>query len=297
MGDGMAGLRLAVLGGDDREAILVRELVGMGSRVTVAGFPPREELQGARLVDGVAEALEGAQAVVLPMPGTDDQGCIRAVYAQRKLYLTEEIAARLLPGLPVFIGVARPYLREWSRRYGFQLTEIAELDDVAILNSIPSAEGAIQMAMEALPITLHGSNAVVLGFGRVGQTLARMLAGLGAHTAVVARKSRDLARGYEQGYATYRFEELLQALRAADVVFNTVPALILREEELRCLPRTAVVIDLASQPGGTDFQAAERLGLKAILAPGLPGKVAPVTAGLILARVLPPLIQAALATS
>ncbi len=73
------------------------------------------------------------------------------------------------------------------------------MDDVAILNAIPSAEGAIQIAMEQLPITIHGSKSFVLGFGRLGKTLARMLAGIGAITTVAARKSADLARIYETG--------------------------------------------------------------------------------------------------
>ena len=63
------------------------------------------------------------------------------------------------------------------------------------------------------------------------------------------------------------------------VIFNTVPAMVLDGELLSMTDKKAVIIDLASEPCGTDFAAAERLGLKVRKAQGLPGKFAPKTAG------------------
>ena len=53
---------------------------------------------------------------------------------------------------------------------------------------------------------------------------------------------------------------------------------------LEKLPRGALVIDLASLPGGTDFAAAEELGLHAEHALALPGRCAPQTAGALIAQ-------------
>ncbi|NPV25984.1 MAG: dipicolinate synthase subunit DpsA [Firmicutes bacterium] len=290
MSANLTGLKIAVLGGDDRELVLIPELMKLGALVSVAGFPPRPELANARLIETVEAAIHGVDAIILPMPGIDASGNIRAVYATRKLALTEEIVRQIPADTPIIIGVARPILREWANKYRLHLIEIAEMDEVAILNSVPSAEGAIQIAMEELPITIHSSQAFVLGFGRTGKTLARMLQGIGAHTTVVARKKADLARIWEMGFRGLTFTELTQYIQEAEIIFNTVPAMVLDEEILRKVNREALIVDLASTPGGTDFLAAERLGIKAILAPGLPGKVAPKTAGLILARVIPPLI-------
>ncbi|NLT20345.1 MAG: dipicolinic acid synthetase subunit A, partial [Syntrophomonadaceae bacterium] len=75
-----------------------------------------------------------------------------------------------------------------------------------------------------------------------------------------------------------------------DFVYNTIPNMILTKDVLTHANPDILIIDLATQPGGTDFEAANQLGLKAILAPGLPGKVAPVYAGKILAQVIPRLI-------
>ena len=165
------------------------------------------------------------------------------------------------------------------------MVETAELDEIAILNSIPTAEGAIQRAMEELPVTLHGSPVVVVGFGRCGMTLARMLGGIGARVCVVARGAGQRARAYEMGFEAEGIDGLKERVSPRTrAVFNTVPARLLTREVLQAMRRDAVVIDIAQTPGGTDFDAARELGIKAFLELGIPGKVAPKTAGEILAR-------------
>jgi dipicolinate synthase subunit A len=169
--------------------------------------------------------------------------------------------------------------------------DTGEDDELAILNSIPSAEGAILMAMQATPFTIHNSNCLVLGPGRTGLTLVRMLQGLGAHVWGAARKAPGRARLFEMGAMPVDFADLPHCLPQIDIVFNTVPAQVLDRSLVYVLRRTAVIIDLASAPGGVDFVAAAERGIHAELAPGLPGKVAPLTAGRILARVIPRIIE------
>lgn len=285
----LTGKQIAVLGGDDRELIVIPELAGLGARVRAAGFNASQIKEPSVLCDTPEEAVEGVDAVVMPMPGTDAKGIIRAVYATENMVFGENIVKKL-KNIPVFIGVAKPYLKELCARYGVPLIEIAEIDDIAILNSIPTAEGAIQIAMEETPFTIHKSRCFVLGFGRVAETLARHLKSLGAYTYVAARSEGALARIYEQSMEPVPFSCLDQVIPQADIIFNTVPAEVLYAGRLALLNRKCLIIDLASAPGGTDFKAADELGIKAIFAPGLPGKVAPETAGKILAEILPKLI-------
>ncbi|WP_300271146.1 NAD(P)-dependent oxidoreductase [uncultured Flavonifractor sp.] len=146
-------------------------------------------------------------------------------------------------------------------------------------NAVPTAEGAIQIALEELPITLHGARVLVIGFGRVGKALAQRLAGLGAKVSVAARKWADLALAESCGYCGEQTEHLAGWLCGYDLVVNTVPAPVLGLTELSDLKPGCLVIDLASKPGGVDFEGAARLGVKVIWALSLPGKVAPVTAG------------------
>ena len=144
---------------------------------------------------------------------------------------------------------------------------------------MPTAEGAIQIAMEELPITLHEARVLVVGFGRVGRALAPRLQALGARVTVAARRYEQRSLAQSMGLGTERANRLPDWLCGYDLVVNTAPARVLGVEELSALKEGALVIDLASKPGGIDLRAAEQLELETIWALGLPGKVAPGSAG------------------
>lgn len=288
MNSKIRGKRVAILGGDRRQQVLINQLVQMGVNIHVVGLPV-DLHQQVHEYTTIHDATQGVDAILLPMPGVNDDGKVHAPYSKATLLLTPELVQKISVNTPILVGVAKPYLKQLLVNH--RLKEIANLDDVAILNSIPSAEGAIQIAMEELPITIHGSHSYVLGFGRVGVTLARMLAGIGAKVTVAARKSKDLARIGELGYQSLHFLELKNQLAKADIIFNTVPSMVLDSQLLQVVRRETLIVDLASTPGGTDFKAAANLGINAILAPGLPGKVAPHSAGLILAQVIPKMLE------
>jgi len=104
----------------------------------------------------------------LPVPGIDNEGRVYAPQVSGSLYFTWEMALKVPPGTPVLVGVAKDYLKNLAAKRGWQLVETLDMDEMAILNSIPTPEGAIMMAMQELPITIHGSTAVVVGLGRTG---------------------------------------------------------------------------------------------------------------------------------
>lgn len=146
-------------------------------------------------------------------------------------------------------------------------------------NALPTGEGAIQLAMERMPITIHGCRALVIGFGRVGQVMAWQLSALGAKVSVAARRSGPLAMARVHGYGTEQIGHLVGWLGSYDLIINTVPAPVLGERELMDVRGDCLIIDLASAPGGVDLAAAARLSRQTVWALSLPGKVAPATAG------------------
>ena len=123
----LSGVKIAVLGGDERELILVNELVKMGATVVVAGFPRDKIGPGAFVVHTVEEACKEAEVVILPLPGTSPDGLIRAVYAENSLILSEKAIQSMAKNALVIIGSARPFLKEWAQVYGFNLIEIIEI--------------------------------------------------------------------------------------------------------------------------------------------------------------------------
>jgi len=290
MAEILTGITVAVIGGDERQIVLVNQLLHLGAEVKAMGLPERKELTGCDFCQDFSQVISNVNAIILPMPGTDFEGNIITALSKKKIQLTQQTFRSIPNEVPIFIGVAKPFLKEWARFYQKKLIEIADLDEIAIPNSIPTAEACLQMAMEKLPITIHGSNSIIIGFGRCGKTIARMLNALGAKTTVFARKPADLARIKEMGLQANNLDRLTEILPQAELIINTIPIQVLTENRLNVTNRETLIIDIASAPGGTDFQAAERLGINAILAPSLPGLAAPKTAGLILAETLPKLI-------
>ena len=166
-----------------------------------------------------------------------------------------------------------------AKERGLTIHDYFEREELAVANAVPTAEGAIQLAMEHLPITLHGARVLVIGFGRVGRLTAQRFAALGAKVSVAARKYDQLAWAQAMGLGAEHLEHLTGWLCGYDLVVNTVPSQVLGRAELEDLKRDCLIIDLASKPGGVDLSAAGELGLTVIWALALPGKVAPITAG------------------
>lgn len=121
-----------------------------------------------------------------------------------------------------------------------------------MLYAVPTAEGAIQVAMENMDTTLHGSRALVIGFGRVGKLVAHRLQSLGARVTISARKCEDWAWAQAYGYGTEDSMRLEYWMGGFDLIVNTVPALILNRAHLERVQPGAFIIDLASIPGGVD---------------------------------------------
>jgi dipicolinate synthase subunit A len=288
----LTGIHATFVGGDARQIEVIKKFIEMDATVTLIGFDNLESnFVGATKKDLSLELLKDTDALILPIVGTDDEGNVESIFSSKPLKLTTKHFASMNPNLVIYTGMAKPYLTEQCREYNLPLQEILDRDDVAIYNSIPTVEGALMMAIQNTDITIHGSNCVVLGLGRVGMSMARALWALGAHVKVGARKQEQLARIYEMGLQPFELKDLLHELKDTDMIFNTIPKLILNTQAIAKLPPHALIIDLASKPGGTDFRYAEKRGIKALLAPGLPGIVAPKTAGQIIAITLSKLVS------
>lgn len=291
MASQLSGISIAMLGCDQREVDLAAALVGYGADLKLVGFPENGVLKRALHFPTAKEAIRDAKAIIAPMSNTDAAGWIRASMGPEEIEINLTEVIPLIPSkTPLIIGVARPVIRGLAAQYGLILVEMAEIDEIAILNSIPTAEGAIQVAMENTDITIHNSRCLVLGLGRCGSTLAQSLNALGAHVTVASRSERDLARAVALNCEQLPLA-LLNTRTDFDIIFNTIPALVLSRSYLRLLDSETVIVDIASGPGGCDFTAAEQLGLRAIHALSLPGKVAPKTAAEILIKTIPHLLQ------
>lgn len=288
----LTGVYIAFVGGDARQLEVIKHCIEQDATVYLMGFDNLDsQYSGARKGDLTPEIRQELDVLVLPIVGTDDDGFVDSIFTSKHIQLTDAWMASLPKKCTVYTGMAKPYLHKLCDRHDISLVELLARDDVAIYNSIPTVEGALMMAIQNTDITLHGSTVIVLGLGRVGMTLARTLQGLGARVRIGVRRSEHLARAHEMNAESFFFDRLPSYVKDADIVFNTVPSLVVTAEVIKQMPAHTLIIDLASKPGGTDFRYAEKRGIKAMLAPSLPGIVAPKSAGRILAVTLSQLIK------
>ena len=266
-----------VVGGDQRQVCLAGLLAADGHTVHTFALERAGEIPETEEEEDLA-GLDLADCVVLPLPALGEDGTVNTPLSRKTLSL-EAVLDRLRPGQVVCAGRVETAAREAALRRGLAIHDYFAREELAVANAVPTAEGAIQIALEELPITLHGARALVVGYGRLGRALAPRLSALGARVSVAARKWEDLAWIEAAGYTAEHTGELEGWLCGCDLIVNTVPARVLDEGALRDLKPGCLIIDLASKPGGVDFEAARTLGVRAVWALSLPGKTAPVTAG------------------
>lgn len=281
--------QVTVVGGDARQITVASALTSLFKKVKIYGHPQTTVSEQMECCVDIIKALADAEVILLPIGGMNEEGLVWSYKGEPRIEFGKYLSS-LHEGTLIVAGSFTNRWLQIAESLKLKVLQYADDDEIAILNSIPTAEGTLQFAMEELPITIHGSNVIIVGFGRVGISVARIFKALGAQVTVVARRKASLARAIEMTCAVVLLDSWAEIAGTANLIINTVPTLIIDSQIISRLSSQTVIIDLASAPGGTDFEEAKKQNIKAILAPGLPGLVAPKTAGDVLAATIPKLI-------
>ena len=264
-------MNISVIGGDLRQLTLAKLLEKDGYTVKIAGFD-----KGPGNTNITPDDIWQSDILIFPIPTSYDGITVNAPYSEKPILLESE----KISGSEIVLGANfSEKTTEILDKAKVKYIDYLKREELMIRNAIPSAEGALELAFAETPITLHGSNCLVVGYGRIGKVLSTMLKGIGANVTVSARKCSDLAWIDARGYTPIHNSDLKNNIADFDVIFNTVPAMILDSTILKNVKPDSLIIDLASKPGGVDFATAKDLGLKVIWSLGLPGKCAPLTSG------------------
>ena len=153
-------------------------------------------------------------------------------------------------------------------------------------NAIATAEGAIAWLVGHSPYNIEGAKVIVTGYGYCGKAIAKKLASLGARVTVLARRSEVRKQAKTDGFYAVDFAFGPEEAMGAVMLVNTVPAPVVTKLLIRELPRDAYILDIASKPGGTDFDCAKESGIAADLVLSIPGRFSPKSSAYILARAI-----------
>ncbi len=268
-----------IAGGDMRLVYLANALAADGYNVKAYGLPEGVDEKAALSNDTAETAM--CDTVILPLPCRDKDGRIRAEKEEEKIPLLR-LVERLRGGTVLIGGIIPEEVKEVAKKRNIEVFDYYEREEFTVRNASLTAEAAVALALDTLKESINDMPVLILGHGRIGRLLAAMLKALDAKVTVAARRFSDLAWIRSEGARPLEFSRLGGEIEKFGLIFNTVPAMVLGEDMLSEADKNALIIDLASEPGGTDFAAAERLGITAKKALGLPGKFAPKTAGEIL---------------
>jgi dipicolinate synthase subunit A len=264
--------KISIIGGDLRIKKLAEMLANDGITVYTYGLG---KIENVIQCNSIVELVQSSDTIIGPIPLSSNGKTINAVFAENEIQLTDVM--KELNNKTFIAGAIKDNVYQLLENKNVEVIDILKREELSVLNSISTAEGAIQIAMEQTEITLCGSDILILGFGRIGKVLAKMLTGIGANVYCEARKPQDLAWIQAYGYIPIDLKYLNENLNKFDVIINTIPNVVLDESNLDNVKKECLIIDLASNPGGVDRDAVKKKGIQFIWALALPGKVAPVT--------------------
>ena len=273
---------IVFLGGDRRERRVMQELLAAGFDAAAWGWEEAALPPGVRYAPDVSAALAEADAAVLPVPPLQEDGRLHALLAQ-DIYLSDRAFRHAPAGLLVLTGMVTPHLTCIASQC--RLSGLLEREELARPLAEATAEGAVAEAVRLSGGLLYGTPALILGYGRIGRALAWRLQALGMDTVVMNRGRDRAEQAKAHGFTVADWSQITVAAAAAGMIFNTVPAPVLRREQLQWVASETLILDLAAAPGGTDFAVCAERGIRAVLAGGLPGRYAPDYCGRVMAEV------------
>ncbi|MGN0351979.1 MAG: dipicolinate synthase subunit DpsA [Roseburia sp.] len=221
--------------------------------------------------------LPEAEMLILPIPVTK--------LTEQELFM--DVLNKKIRNETLVLGGCFPEtFTEWMEQRGISYLDFMEDETVVEENSVATAEGAIADVILHSPYNIRESKIIVSGYGKCGKAIAERLQALGARVTILARKRESRKAAKSKGFYAADFAFGPEEAMGANVLINTVPAPVITELIIRELPKDAYLLDIASKPGGIDFQSAKEHGIQAELLLGIPGRYAPMESAYILARAI-----------
>jgi len=279
---------ISVIGGDLRIVKLAELYVQENNLVYSYGQEKYflEKSHKINVCEKLDDCIASSEIIISGMPITKDNKTINCLYSDEVIrldFLLDKLKNK------TFIAGAIP---EWfkSQSKDIKIFELLDSEPLNILNAIPTVEGTIKIAIEETDDTIHESNILVLGYGRIGKILCDRFGKLGANIYCAARKEADLAWIREKCYIPVQYNEISDFVEDIDIIINTVPNIVIKNDVLSRIKKECFIIDLASEPGGVDKNVAKMYNIKVITASGIPGKIAPTTAAKYIKNIIEKLI-------
>ncbi len=260
---------------DMRQVYLAEILTKKGRSVRCLDIRNNKTVLGQ--LEKLKEFLKEADVLILPIPVSKvpEQGILNDI-----------LNKNLTNGTLVLGGCFSAEQMELLKRRDIHYLDFMEDEIVTEENAVATAEGVIAELVNKSPYNIDEAKIIVSGYGFCGKAIAERLMALGARVTVLARRREVRKAAKKEGFYAVDFAFGPEEAMGAAMLVNTAPAPVITRSIIRELPRDAYILDIASAPGGTDFECAKEYGIRADLSLGLPGKYAPKESAYILDRAI-----------
>lgn len=267
-----------IAGGDMRQTYLA-EILSKKYKVYALGFDKNIiKDKSITLFENIAQCTIRVDYIIMPLPCSIDGIFLNAPFCRKSIPI-ESLTTIANEDCIIFGGGLTKDIEEIFTSRGLQVFDFTKREEFNVYNAIATSEGAIQITLEEVPETISRQKVLILGFGRIAKVLANTLKNMGAIVTISARKYSDLAWAEIYGYNSLHISKLESSLPQYNIIYNTIPTMILDSYRLNLIDKNSLIIDLSSRPGGVDFQYCTDNNIKVIWALSLPGKTSPVSAG------------------
>lgn len=274
-----------VVGGDLRQ-IFAAKALSDNFTVYAVGFEKAPVVLRSDVIFTDLKSIKPlADIVVFPLPACDSDTTVYAPFSEKAINVSD-VAVHIKADSLIFGGKLSDAFKAVFAELCADIIDYSDSEQFSVLNSLPTAEGAVMLALEEMPVTLFSTKVLLIGFGRISRALVPILKGFGANITVAARSYEALCKAKIMGCDIIHISNLKASINEFGLIYNTVPAKIITKDILMRIDSQTLVIDLASKPGGVDFDAAANMGLKTLWALSLPGKTAPESAGIIISETI-----------
>lgn len=269
----------AVLGGDMRQVFLAQELAKKQTACHFALCAPPKPNENLLPLSSLEAAAGCSGIIICPIPLCRDAGFLNQAGAKERIPLTH-LLSLLYPGQQFFAGCIPNDFACAAREKNVAIFDFMQDAELSYAGAAATAEGAICEAMQKSPLNLRHSKCAVLGYGKCGRAIAGALSRMPCFVAAAALPEEEIAQASLIAEYAVSLDTFFSQIGEYDFIFNTIPAKILTGEILSRAKPSVTILDIASAPGGVDFDAAARLMLNASSCPGLPGRYSPLSSAL-----------------
>lgn len=220
---------VTIIGSDNRQ----RELARLFNKTHDTIY-----LSGSEKLSKVKGILKISDYVVFPYPFTRDDKLISTTK-----YSISDIAGSLDTCKCIFLGEKKNF------QFNTKVIDYSEDECFTEKNAFYTAESAVALTIINTQNSLKDLSVLILGNGRIGKSLAKILKPLCDDITVSARKEKDFAYITKNGFKKINTNEI-QSFNNYNIIYNTIPSKVITDDVIENADEGITILDLAAKNSG-----------------------------------------------